>query len=245
VGAVGAVGGSASASPAPSRFFTIESVFMTNGDQTSRAHNFLSHALVPAAQRFHRGPLLILEAVVAAHVPQLALIAGFPSSADALAFYTRLHEQEGFTAAVQKWESSPNPPYEQTSSALLEAAEYSPEFPEPAKSPRVFELRVYHSPTWRQLDALHQRFAAREVPIFHRCGIHPVLYASTAIGPNLPNLTYLIPFDDLAAREKAWNAFTADAEWQKVRAESVAKDGEIVSSIQISLFRATVYSPFR
>jgi len=218
---------------------------MNNGDEISRAHDFLSTALVPSALHFHHGALLVLEAMVAQHVPQLVMIAGFPSSADALAFYTRLHEQDGYTAALQKWESGPNPPYQQTSSALLEAAEYSPELPGPAKSPRVFELRVYHSPTWRQLGALHQRFATREIPIFHRCGIHPVLYASTAIGGNLPNLTYLIPFDGLAAREKAWNAFTADAEWQKVRAESVAKDGEIVSSIQLSLFRATAYSPFR
>ena len=245
MGAVGALGGSAGTSSAPSRSFTIESVFMTNGEQTRRAHDFLSHALVPAAQRFHRGPLTVLEAVVAAHVPQIAVIAGFASTADALAFYTHLHEQEGYTAAVQKWEAGANPPYDQTSSALLEAADYSPAFPEPAKSPRIFELRIYHSPTWRQLGALHERFATKEVAIFHRCGIHPVLYASTSVGPNLPNLTYLIPFDDLAAREKAWNAFTADAEWQKVRAESVAKDGEIVSSIQISLFRAAPYSPFR
>ena len=36
-----------------------------------------------------------------------------------------------------------------------------------------------------------------------------------------------------------------ESQWQKVRAESVAKDGEIVSSIQISLFKATAYSPFR
>jgi hypothetical protein len=131
------------------------------------------------------------------------------------------------------------------SSTLLEAAEYSPEIAsiETAKKPRVFELRTYHSPTWRQLGALHQRFAGREIPIFHRNGIHPLLYTSTVFGANLPNLTYLIPFEDLAAREKAWTAFGADEEWIKVRKESVAKDGEIASVIQISLLRATAYSP--
>ena len=50
---------------------------------------------------------------------------------------------------------------------------------------------------------------------------------------------------DLAAREKAWAAFGADPEWVKVRADSVAKSGQISSVIQMSLFKAAAYSPVR
>src|SRR6266849_4665386 len=115
--------------------------------------------------------------------------------------------------------------------------------PEPPKTPRLFELRVYHSPTWRQLKALHERFAGPEIQIFHRVGVNPVLYSSTLFGANMPNLTYLIPFENLAAREKAWEAFAADPEWIKVRKESIEKHGQMSSIIQISLFKATAYSP--
>jgi len=55
----------------------------------------------------------------------------------------------------------------------------------------------------------------------------------------------LIPFDNLAAREKAWTAFGADPEWVKVRAESIARGGQISSTSQISLYRAASYSPIR
>jgi len=106
-------------------------------------------------------------------------------------------------------------------------------------------LRVYHSPTRSQLKALHERFAGPEIKIFHRVGVNPILYTSTMIGPNMPNLTYLIPFDSLAAREKAWDAFGADPEWVKVRNESIDKHGQIASVINISLFKATAYSPIR
>jgi hypothetical protein len=106
-------------------------------------------------------------------------------------------------------------------------------------------LRVYHSPTWRQLKALHERFAGPEIQIFHRVGIHPILYSSTLIGTNMPNLTYLIPFENLAAREKAWETFAGDPEWIKVRKESIEKHGQMSSIIQISLFKATAYSPVR
>lgn len=129
---------------------------------------------------------------------------------------------------------------------LLQATDYSPEpaaDAAPRKTQRVFELRQYHSPTWNQLAALHERFAGPEIKIFHRCGIHPVFYSSTLFGPNMPNLTYLIPFDSLDAREKAWAAFGADPEWQKVRKESIDRHGQISSIIQISLYKATPYSP--
>jgi hypothetical protein len=232
---------------ARTRYYTLDSLFLENGEQVARLHDFMSHGFVPAAGKIHAGPMILLEALVAPHVPQLVVVMGFVAAADALSLHSRLLQQEGYAAALEKWEGAPNPPCQQMASTLLEAADYSPEIPagEPPKQARIFELRTYHSPTWRQLGALHQRFAGREIPIFHRSGIHPVLYTSTVFGANLPNLTYLIPFDDLAAREKAWNAFGADAEWIKVRKESVARDGEIASVIQISLFKATAYSPFQ
>jgi len=72
-----------------------------------------------------------------------------------------------------------------------------------------------------------------------------VFFWMPIFGANKPNLTYVIPFENLAAREKAWAAFGADPEWVKVRKESIEKHGQISSVIQISLFRATAYSPIR
>ncbi len=61
----------------------------------------------------------------------------------------------------------------------------------------------------------------------------------------MPNLTYLIPFESLAARERAWAAFSADAEWVKVRKESVEKYGQISAVQNISLWKGADYSPVR
>jgi hypothetical protein len=66
-----------------------------------------------------------------------------------------------------------------------------------ANNARIFELRVYHS--------------GPAMEILHRSGIHPILYSPT---------TFFIPFDSLAAREKAWTAFSADPEWIKLRQSS-------------------------
>jgi hypothetical protein len=109
----------------------------------------------------------------------------------------------------------------------------------------VFELRVYHAPTWRQLHALHNRFEDPEIAIFHRCGIHPVLYTSALFGEMMPNLIYFTPFDSLGAREAAWAKFQADEEWIQVRTASIAEHGQINAFFKVALYKAAAYSPVK
>jgi hypothetical protein len=180
-------------------------------------------------------------------MPQVAVLFGVATVDQIWSISKALFGDKEFSRAFDQWETG-EPPYVSTSASLLEAAAYSPEIAVPEKpplTPRVFELRTYHSPTARQLKALHERFSGSEIKIFHRVGVHPLLYTSTVFGPDRPNLTYLIPFDTLAAREKAWNAFASDEEWVKVRKESIDRSGQISSVMKISMYRATSYSPIR
>jgi hypothetical protein len=229
-------------------FYMLEMFELQQGAQIARMHDYFSKLALPALQKVHySGPVIYLESLVAPHMPQMIAVYGFPSLDEMWNLHMRMQHDPELRKNFEQWDSG-DAPFERLSSALLEAAEYSPEIAapaEPPKTPRIFELRVYHSPTWRQLKALHERFAGPEIQIFHRVGIHPILYSSTLIGPNMPNLTYLIPFDSLAAREKAWEAFGADPDWIKVRKESVEQHGQITNVIQISLYRATPYSPIR
>ncbi len=230
------------------RIFVLENYYLKNGTQPGRIHEYFSKAAIPALNKVHSGPKIFLESLVAQHMPQVAVILGFQSMEELWSVHSKLTADAELMKAVENWENQPEQPYEYFSSALLEATEYSPELKNdtgPRKASRIFEVRTYHSPTWRQLRALHERFAGSEIKIFHRSGVNPVLYTSTLVGPNMPNLTYVIPFENLAAREKAWDAFGADPEWVKVRKESIDKYGQISSVIQISLFRSTPYSPIR
>src|SRR5260370_14048304 len=155
-------------------------------------------------------------------MPQIAVIYGFTSLDEMWSVHGKILGDPDLLKAFEALESGPEPSFESLDTTLLEAAPYSPEIaPATDGKARIFELRVYHSPTYRQLAALHERFSGLEIRIFHRVGIHPILYSSTLIGQNIPNLTYLIPFENLAAREKAWTAFAADPEWVKVRNESI------------------------
>ena len=68
----------------------------------------------------------------------------------------------------------------------------------------VWELRTYRA-AWPSLE---NRFAA----VFPRSGIHPCLQTTEGA-----DLIYLIPFEDLTARERAWTTLTADPEWIPLR----------------------------
>jgi hypothetical protein len=230
------------------RYYVLTQYYLRNGTQIGRVHDYVKGGLIPALERTHLGPAIVLEALAAPHMPQVATIVGVNSLEQVRQVETLAQSDTVLAKALSAWEQGSEPPTEHYTTTLLEAAPYSPEIAplkEPPATPRIFELRVYHSPSEWQLAKLHERFSGAEIRIFHRVGVNPLLYTSTLLGANKPNLTYLIPFENLAAREKAWNAFGADPEWLKVRQESIDRSGQISAVMQISLYKAAPYSPIR
>ena len=244
---VPAVAAADAAEPARTRFYLIERYFLDQGPQQTRIHDFFSKSLLPAMERVHKGPKIFLDAVMAPHLPQVVAIFGLQSCDQVWNISKALFADKEFSRAFDQWEAG-EAPFVTSSAGLLEATDFSPEIAMSEKSPaspRVFEIRTYHSPTSRQYKLLQERFAGAEIKIFHRVGVHPIFYASTVFGEDRPNLTYVIPFADLAAREKAWNAFAADEEWVRVRRESIERGGQISVGQNISLFKVMPYSPIR
>src|SRR5262249_16536250 len=113
------------------------------------------------------------------------------------------------------------------------------------RSPRIFELRTYESHNVRASKTKVKMFDDAEIKIFRRVGMIPVFFGETLIGRNLPNLTYMLAYDDLAALDRVWKSFAADPEWLKLRATPGLTDPEIVTNISNSLLRPLPFSPIR
>lgn len=228
--------------------YLLESFRLQQGSQRARLDEFFTGALLPAFERMKAAPPLVLEAVIGPHTPEVLAVVGVSDFAELSDRHAKMTADPAVVKAQAKWESGTEPPFDERQVTLVEAAPYSPPSLPAASSKdsarRYFELRVYHASSSAVLRRLHERFAGPETKIFARSGIHPVLYTSTIIGPDMPNLTYLIPFDSLGAREKAWDTFNADPEWLKVREES-NKNGQLVSVSNISIYRAVAYSPVK
>ncbi len=107
----------------------------------------------------------------------------------------------------------------------------------------IYEYRVYETMTGK-LPNLNARFRDHTLKFFEKHGIKSIGYWTPEIGGQNNTLIYLIAYDDMGHREKAWKAFSSDPEWHKVVAESEA-NGLIVKRVSNSFLTPTDYSPLK
>ncbi|MCX6638050.1 MAG: hypothetical protein NT090_23585 [Acidobacteria bacterium] len=100
-----AASGAAAAAEKTKRVFLLEQFFLRNGTQPARIHEYLSKGPVPAVSRVHSGPIIVLEALVAVHMPQVAMIQGFDSVTQMLSLRQKLAGDKNLIGAFEAWES--------------------------------------------------------------------------------------------------------------------------------------------
>ncbi len=69
-----------------------------------------------------------------------------------------------------------------------------------------------------------------------------MFYGDVLVGSRLPKLTYMLSFDDLADRNKKWNAFRAAPEWKKLSTSPRYAFEEIVTNITNIILSPAPYS---
>jgi hypothetical protein len=233
--------------PMNSSYFEFYYIHMQNGSQTTRMAKWLESRLMPICQKHGFGPMGFFNVAVGTSLPTALILFSYPSLTEMEAQWGKLNSDSDYAAAIQEVEKD-EPAFYRVESTLLRSTPFCPPFAAtPAGQPahKVYELRTYESPTNRQLGYLHDRFGGGEIDIFHKSGIHPILYADTVFGPNQPNMAYLIPFESEAQRETAWATFNADPDWVKIRAASVQHGGEIVRNITNMFLTPASFSMLR
>ena len=80
----------------------------------------------------------------------------------------------------------------------------------------------------------------RATAIFRKTGLTPVFFGETILGAKMPSLVYMLTFANMAARDSAWAAFSADADWKTLSADPQYKEN--VSAISDIILRPTAYS---
>jgi hypothetical protein len=106
----------------------------------------------------------------------------------------------------------------------------------------IYELRIYDAMPGK-LPALNDRFANITMGYFEKHGMKQVGYWTDVIGTS-GRLTYMLAYDDMAARDRAWASFAADQERLAAFAET-EKDGLLVARVENKILRPTAYSPMQ
>ncbi|GAB2894118.1 NIPSNAP family protein [Paralcaligenes sp. KSB-10] len=103
----------------------------------------------------------------------------------------------------------------------------------------IYELKKYIAHPGKAA-VLQTRFADKTLPIFQRLGIELLHCWNPAEDKDA--LYYLVGFPDNAARENAWAAFGADAEWLAIKAES-EREGPLLKAQSAVTLIPTRFSP--
>ena len=137
------------------------------------------------------------------------------------------------------------PAYEVLEISLMQAFEKMPKLALPAATaagtPRIFELRTYQSRGQQDHNRKVEMFNSGEIDIQVKCGLSPVLYGDTLIGPRLPNLTYILRFDNTGDRDKKFGVFLGSPEW-KAMSTDPKYPVELVSNINNIILTPAAYS---
>ena len=211
-------------------------------NQIQRTSAFLEKILVPALQRAGAGVTGVFTNVIAPDGPFLTLLVSHASLAAIEATQTKLAADAAYLKGRE------GVAYVRYESSLLRAFNSMPQVEVPAAakaSPHIFELRTYESSSAATLDQKIKMFETGEIEIFRKTGLTPVFFGRTIAGRNQPNLTYMLVYDDLAAREKNWKNFVSHPDWLKLRATPGWSDAEIVSNIGNSILRPLPFSQIR
>jgi hypothetical protein len=247
--ALGVSAADAAESTSKSQIFLLRWHYMRSGPQVDRTTKFLGSAYLPAAKRAGAKTLGFFTAVIADRSPFILTLAAYPSMAAFESAESRLSADTELQKAADDYDVIGDPAYIRIESTLLRAFDAIPELTPPPVEPkhpaRIFELRTYESSNEKAARRKIKMFEDAEAGIFRRLGMRPVFFGRGLVGQNLPSLTYMLAYDDLAARDKLWKDFGSDPEWQKLRAQPGLSDAEIVSNISNQILRPTPFSEIR
>ena len=218
-------------------------------NQPDRVADYLQHGLAPALERAGSRMAGAFANLIGPDGPYYITLTQYPSLGAMQETVTKMNSDEAHGRELQKLGSGPGLPFVRVESSLLRSFDVMPQIdvgtPGQAGASRIFELRTYESQNFATLARKVGMFNHGEAQIFQRLGMRPVFFGETIVGPRQPNLTYMLSYDDLTARDKLWQAFGHDEEWRKLSKQPGLTDPEIVANISNVILRPLRFSPIQ
>lgn len=230
-------------------YYEFRNYQLRNDIRPARIQEFFQNHFMAMIKRQGTGPVGCFSVVSGLSSPALLVVIDHSSLADLQSAMDRMAADKDYQAVQREFEAAGELPYVRIESSLLKAFDSHPKIEIPpfdaSRAPRVFELRTYEAPNAVGLRNKVDMFNQEEIKIFRDCGFAPVFFGEAVFGARLPQLTYMVGFDSMAAREKAWDAFRANPDWARIRTRKGWTDPEAVSNIHASFVRPTGYSMIR
>lgn len=235
-----ALAGNSPAQPATARSrecYQIRRYALESGPQLKLTEAFLAEAFIPALTKLSMGPVGAFRLDIGPETPAYYVLIPGPDPAHLAELDLTLAKDEEFLKAAKPFWAAPAsaPAFQRVEYSLLAAFEGWPKVtPPPAtasKAKRIFQLRTYESPSYRDHVAKVEMFHSGEFGFFVKAGCNPVFFGDTLCGTRMPNLTYMLSFANTTELETNWDVFRNDPAWKKLSADARYAYEPIVSNI--------------
>lgn len=213
------------------------------GGRNGAIHAFLENAAIPAWNRAGIGPVGVFTGMYGGAWTDIEVLLPHPSLASVAAARAALAADQAYQEAGAAFLDAPAaaPAFDRYESSLLVAFSGMPQLQAPEKKDRIFELRTYESHSEKIAKKKIEMFnEGGEIAIFHETGLTPVFFGETIAGARMPNLTYMLVFDDMADHDASWANFGGNAKWKALSSDPQYKD--TVSNIHNRILRPLAYS---
>lgn len=222
----------ATAAPTPKRpYFELRRYALNSGGPVGKlADIYFAEALIPAINRLGIPQVGAFKVDVGPDTPTIYLLIPSTSLETLANLNTLLAKDEAYLKAAAPFLAAPadHPAYHRIDSTLLAAFD---DFAIPAQTKRIFQLRIYESPTQQAHENKVAMFANAEIGIFRSVGMTPVFFAKAVVGPDLPNITYMLVFNDQDDLQAKWAAFGSSPAWKKLVAMPGNGDDSLIRKI--------------
>ncbi len=238
-----ATSGAAQAATPDGEYYEFRKYHLRTGDASRPLDGYLKDAAIPAWNRIGIEPVGAFKAAYGAGSLTLYVLLTHPNIESVVTAGQRLLDDSDYLEAGEEFlgKSLSDPGYVRVESNLMRAFAGMPKIEAPGKGARIFELRRYESHSEKAAKKKIEMFnEGGEIEIFRKTGLHPVFFGESIIGPNLPNLTYMLTFKDMAERDANWKQFISSPEWKELSRKEEYKD--TVSNIEDTILRPVGYS---
>ena len=243
-------GASRTAPVRATEYYELRRYHLRRGPQTRIVDDYWRQAAIPALQRAGVGPIGAFNVMIGADSPSLYVLLVHPSLDTLAALPDRLAADAEYQKAGATYLNAvaTDAAFVRLTSSLMRAFDAIPKLELPfgggdnGKRPRIFELRTYESHSEKASRAKIDMFNTAEIGLFRKAGMQPVFFGETLVGPSMPNLTYMLCYENMPARDVQWSAFAGDPDWKKLSSTPGLTDPDIVANISNTYLRPTAFS---
>jgi len=223
----------------PAQYYELR-IYTTKSEQQQKlVSDYWQNAAVPAYNRMGIQPVGVFTELEDSPTNKIYVLIPCDSLDVFAAIPARLAADAAYQAAAASYMAQPksSPAYERIESSLNVAFDSMKKLASPQssadKTPWIFELRTYQSPSESKGINKVEMFNSGEVPLMQEVGLCPVFFSQTIVGSQMPNLVYMVSGENMDEHKKHWKGFGESPVWKKLSGDPQYKDN--VSRV-ISIF---------